>query len=334
MAKITIEDISRYTGLSRGTVSRALNDRPDISSQTKELVLEACRKLNYVPSPAARSLATGRSYAVAVLVDDLRSSFGSTFLRGVIERASPNRYAVHVAEIGSDAGQATTRLRSLGYERIDSVLIAGALSGPLVQTLTETIESRPVIAGASLEGLSCDVLTPDHREVGRLVARHLLEGGRRDVLYVFDSDSPATTDRLRGFHEVCEETGLNPEAVTAEVPRWRAGNGDRFGSLGSRLSGVSAIAADNDFLALQILLLANQTGRKIGTDLAIIGSGNETFTERVTPSLSTVDYCGEEVGRRAMDTALQRIGKTRMDAPATTRIAPRLLLRDSSRPSA
>ncbi len=69
MARITIEDISRQTGLSRGTVSRALNDRPDISRQTKQRVLEACRKLNYLPSHAARSLATGRSFAVAVLVD-------------------------------------------------------------------------------------------------------------------------------------------------------------------------------------------------------------------------------------------------------------------------
>ena len=75
MGKVTIEDISRSTGLSRGTVSRALNDRPDISAQTKQRVLEACLRLKYVPSHAARSLATGRRYAVAVLVDDLRTMF-------------------------------------------------------------------------------------------------------------------------------------------------------------------------------------------------------------------------------------------------------------------
>ncbi|RMF85876.1 MAG: LacI family transcriptional regulator, partial [Planctomycetota bacterium] len=84
MGKVTIEDISRETGLSRGTVSRALNDRPDISAKTKRRVLEACRKLNYVPSYAARSLATGRRYAIAVIINSLTDPYDAEFARGVI----------------------------------------------------------------------------------------------------------------------------------------------------------------------------------------------------------------------------------------------------------
>jgi DNA-binding LacI/PurR family transcriptional regulator len=103
MHKVTIEDISRDTGLSRGTVSRALNDRPDISPKTKQIVLESCRKLNYVPSHAARSLATGRNYAVAALVDNLESPFSAGFLRGAIDHARQAHYVVHVVELGPQA---------------------------------------------------------------------------------------------------------------------------------------------------------------------------------------------------------------------------------------
>lgn len=327
MAKVTIEDISRQTGLSRGTVSRALNDRPDISEQTKQRVLEACRKLNYSPSYAARSLATGRSFAMAVLVDDLQSVPAASFLRGTLGRARTARYAVHVAELGADPEQHAAAIRALVNERIDGVLVQTALSADGVSMLREAIESRPLAACSTLSALPCDVLMPDHTESGRLVARHLLRGGERQILYVHAA-VPGAGERLSGFHEVCREHGIEPADVTIEVSHPISAEAERL--IADRLPQVRAIAAADDFLAIQIMAICWRAGRHPGQDVAVMGQGNERAGQHLNPTLTTVDLCTEEIGRRATETLLQRLAKTRMDAPQRTLVAPLLVARQST----
>lgn len=330
MAKVTIEDISRHTGLSRGTVSRALNDRPDISRQTKQRVLEACRKLNYAPSHAARSLATGRSLGVAVLVDDLQSVFAASFLRGVLGRARAVGYAVHVAELGPDSDQRSEAIRALRRERVDTFLVGAPLPGDLLGALREAVEERPLVACAAIDGLVCDVLSPDHREAGRLAARHLLGEVGGPLLYVH-APRQGGAERLAGFQDVCREHGLAARELTVELPDEPPIHPHTEKVLGERLAGVRAVACGNDFLAIELMFLCYRLGRIPGRDIAILGQGNEPAGARIRPSLSTVDYCGEEIGRRATDTALQRLGRARLDAPQTVLVPPVLVARETTR---
>jgi len=331
LARVTIEDISRSTGLSRGTVSRALNDRPDISEQTKRKVLEACRKLNYSPSHAARSLATGRSFAVAVLIDDLQSVFAAAFLRGALAKARAAHYAVHVAELGPDPEQQQEAIRALVNERIDSVLVATQLSGDALSPLREALEDRPIAACAPLAGIDCDLLMTDQAESGRLVARHLLENGAANLLYVHAPTVQDAVERLSGFQEICRQHGLDPEALTLRLTEPGPLSPEAADRVLARLAEAQGVAATDDFLAVQIMLLCMRLKRAPGRDVAVVGQGNERVGTRVTPTLSTTDFCGEEIGRRAMETVLARLSKARMDAFQTARVAPQLLPRESSR---
>jgi LacI family transcriptional regulator len=323
MRKVTIEDVSRDTGLSRGTVSRALNDRPDISTQTKQRVLASCRKLKYVPSHAARSLATGRNYAVAALVEDLRSAFAASFLRGVIDRAQGERYAVHLIETGP--GPKADRLQAISPKRVDGVLNAVPIDASLAGELREAVEDRVLASCWPLEGVTCDVLTPDQTEAGRMVTRFLLRNGSREIVYVHHPAADARAERLAGFHEVCGEHGIDPEAATTTVTDLEA-----LDALSPRLERVEAIIAADDFLAISIMLLCMRMGRRPGEDLAVIGHGNEPVASAIRPTLTTVDSDGEEIGRRMLETLLQRLGHKRADAPQQTRIAPLLIERAST----
>lgn len=327
MTKVTIEDISRHTGLSRGTVSRALNDRPDISQATKNKVLEACRQLNYVPSHAARSLATGRAYAVAVLVDDLRAAFDADFLRGVIARAQSDHYAVIVVESAADRERSLQHIGGLARERVDAVLMAAPTVTALPAALTDAFARRPLVAGATVSGVACDVLAPDMIESGRLVGRRLLREGAGDVLYVHTPSATGAAERLAGFHEICRERHVDAGAVTLTVTGPRDPGWD---SVPARLAGLRAVAGSDDYVALQLLLLARGAGRTPGRDLAVIGQGNEPLAQCIEPALSSVDFAGEEIGRRAMDLVLQRVNKTRLDAPQSTYVAPTLVERSST----
>ncbi len=331
MGKITIEDISRYTGLSRGTVSRALNDRPDISPQTKQKVLDACKKLNYVPSAAARSLATGRSYAVAVLVDDLRNPIVAEFLSGVIARSIADRYAVHVLELGPDQPTATGRLRALSLERIDAVLLCALFDGGLAQMMSESPDARPIVAIHPLAGISCDVLAPDHVEVGRLLATHLIPLSGTKTIYITDAMGEDTHARVSGFREAFRGAGLDVNGAVVDLPRRSASGDDRWSAIADRLTGAVGVAADSDALATQAIVALERLGRRVGENVFVAGVGNTLLCELLTPALTSVDLSMAEIGRRAMETALQRISKSRMDAPQSTAVAPLLVARGSTR---
>ncbi len=337
MAKVTIEDISRQTGLSRGTVSRALNDRADISQQTKQRVLSACRDLKYVPSHAARSLATGRRYAVAVVVDSLRCTGTANLLRGVLAHAREARYVVHVTELGPDGDQTIEQLASMVNERVDGVLLATPLSAGALRRLSEIAPERPLVACVALEAAACDAYVSDYAEAGRLTARHLLRTVRNDgraLLYVHEADVPGAHAGRTGFEDACRSAGFDPQMLTLAAPLLHTRGPDRLAAIRDRLAGARAVAATSDLLAFEIMLLCHRAGRTPGRDIAIMGQGNEPIGERLFPTLTTIDFGCEELGRRAMETALQRIAKTRLDAPQHVLVPPRLIERDSTRLSA
>lgn len=331
MARVTIEDISRETGLSRGTISRALNDRPDISAQTKRRVLEVCRKLNYMPSHAARSLATGRNYAVAVLVDDLHCALAAGFLRGVIGRAEKDHYAVHVSELGREAAVQERRLRALSTERIDAVLLEPALHSGPARLVAAAIGTRRLAACWPVEGTACDVFSPDFREAGRLAARVVLRGGNRDVLYVHTPGCRHADLRRDGFYEVCREHGLDPRGLTVEVRSAGEGRAATFDVLGPALQKARAVACADDATALQVLGCCYGLARVPGRDVAVLGQGNEPISARFSPALSTIDFGGEEIGRRAMGLVIQRLNEARQDPPQTVLVAPTLVERETTR---
>lgn len=324
MRKVTIEDISRDTGLSRGTVSRALNDRPDISTRTKQRVLESCRKLDYHPSHAARSLATGRNYAVAVLADDLRSAFTASFLRGVIDRAQQSLYAVHVIEVGPNPP--LEQLAAFSPERIDAALNAVPLDATRASKLRQSMENRVLASCWALESVGCDVLTPDQAEAGRLIARFLIRKGQRELLYAHRPTCNGAAERLSGFHEICRESGIDPETATVTITDENA-----LDALAPRLERAKALVATDDFLAITLMILCSRLGRRPGVDLAVIGQGNETTAGEIHPGLTSIDFDGEGIGRRAMETVLQRLGQERSDAPQQMRAAPLLVQRASTR---
>lgn len=326
MAKVTIEDISRQTGLSRGTVSRALNDRPDISEQTKRRVLDACSQLNYVPSHAARSLATGRRFAVAVLVADLRSMYAATFVRGALGLARKQRYAVHVLEIDDGPDPGPDYLQGLLAERVDALLATDALPGSLVERVAGALAARPIVAPAEIAGIECDQLGPDYKEAGRMAARLLSRGGERSIVRV---TRPGTPEEFKaGFDEVLSSQGIDAHGAAVDVGD-TPGEGRLDGVL-DRLAGTARIAAGDDLLAIEILVRLALRGRQAGRDYALMGVGNEVAGAAITPSLTTIDLNGEEVGQRAMEIALQRVTKARQDGMQRMAVAPQILERGTT----
>ena len=322
MAKVTIEDISNLTGLSRGTVSRALNNRPDISSITKERVLEACRELGYTPSHAARSLATGRSDAVAVVVDNLRSRFAADYVRGVLAAAAPLRFVVHVASLDDQAGTVFDALTGFVGERVDSVLVAAPVADSSYERVAAFARARPTVGFASADDAPFDQLSPDFRESGRLIAQHLLSRSRDAFLYLYDGSASHERTQAEGAREACLSAGIDAAGALIDVG---PAGGPRLDQVADRLRSAHAIATGSDGLAIEVVIRCLADGRALGRDFVVAGQGNEGTTLLSTPPFASTDYCGEEIGRRAFTLAHERLTKSRHDAPNRTLVTPRLI---------
>jgi LacI family transcriptional regulator len=327
MAKVTMADIARETSLSRGTVSRALNDRPEISEETKARVRDACLKLNYARSHAARSLATGRSLAIAAVVADLRDPFIGGIIRGLGRGSRSHRYCVHVEQVGLGESP-VEHLRNLGMDRFDGLFVAAALSADALRALSEClIHGQCVVVCGAPGALPCDVLWPDQREAGRLAARRLLRDTPHEARYLhMPVDEDAELRRL-GFEEVCQEYGRDPDRVVLVVgPHVDLDEIEHTADWGT----LQGLATSDDALAISAMLALARRRRLPGRDVAVIGYGNEPIGARLKPSLSTVDFAPEEIGLRAMDILIQRLSGARHDRPQTEVVSPRLVARETT----
>lgn len=318
MRKVTIEDISRETGLSRGTVSRALNDRPDISSETKRLVLDACRKLNYIPSSAARSLATGRNLALAIVASDLRAAATISFVRGVLAATERARYAAVLIELPAEPEAREMRIRSLSAERIDGVVLLATLDAATMQTLRDTLHDRTLVSGAPVNGQPCDSFVVDDVEAGRLAARRLVAAGARSAVYLARANDDAAARRCDGFKSA-----------------WSA-DGDRLGAIGvvlvdgpadvarheAALRSTDAVATSDDPIAFAAHSVLSRLSRRPGSEVQLIGCGNECGGTALLPALTTIDLNAAEAGQRAATTLLQRVARERLDGPQSIAVAP------------
>lgn len=318
--RVTIDEISKRTGLSRGTVSRALNDRADISAATKERVLSECRKLNFSPSPTARALATGRSFTIGLLVgEEVRSGYLADVLVGAVRRAAGSGYAVALAEAPRDGSSQT--IESLADRRVDGLLLAAPLSGTALETARAVFEATGRIVALFSEGRAeWDAVVPDERAAGRLAAMQVLPGLAGSAVFVDDPSVPGNAERLAGFVEACREREVEPELVTV-------GGLER---LDRRLSRAGGIAGVTDGAALRAMSCLDGD-RRVGEDVRIIGLGNEGFGAAALPPLSSIDLNGGEAGARAAGILIDRIVGGGVTAPQRIQVAPRVVARESTR---
>lgn len=327
MAKVTIEDISRLTELSRGTVSRALNDRPDISEKTKQRVLEACRQLNYVPSQVARSLATGRNYAIAAVVTDLTSAFEAGVVRGLAAQAEKDRYSIQLVELGRDEAAVLRRWQSLSAGRIDGIALIAAPGRSLDAAMEAGRVDRTLVSCWPRAGLSADVVTPDHMAAGALAARFTIERQLRPCLSLRGPLTPDARARAEAFDGAMSAAGQREAVRTIQIGE----GGWESPDIRNALRSAAVVHCDSDELAAQALVELTALGRRCGGDVALIGYGNTPISASLSPAITTIDPCAEEIGRRIMTTLLQRIQGGRVDSPSTVGVAPRLIERASTR---
>ena len=330
--RITTHDVAKRAGVSQPTVSLVLskNARARVSAETRERVLLAAHELGYVPNVVARSLVRSRSYAIGVIVPDLRNPFFAEVVSGAERVASEEGYAVLLCET-----------REIPRERHIQALLERQVDGIMVDAVGAASMSEPMMAGVNLvlideppdrwPGVASDAIG-----AGRLAADHLLGLGHTKFGFL----GPATNVhairmRERGFVSALAAKGIHMESTALRrVPATAAGGQAGMHALLSVSNRPTAVFCSNDLVAAGALKVCSIERVKVPGEMSIVGCDDIELASLVVPSLTTIAIPARELGARAARMLLQAMSNHDAEPRSTVRtqrtIASRLVVRGTT----
>jgi DNA-binding LacI/PurR family transcriptional regulator len=315
----TIDDIAELTGVHRSTVSRALS-RPDlVSAETRRKIERAALDLGYRANPAARSLATGRTGLIGLVVPDSFNGFFNLVLKAAQHRARANGLSVIVAETEYLPGIEVRAIEQLS-QHVDGV-ICSALQNSY-ETLTSAAQgATTVFIGEHRDGFSSVAI--DESNVMQIGLDHLYELGHRRIALVGGQPYFGSWEARRAYKEIWDKGHSDCEVV--EIPGFMAHLRDGAGALKAALSSkATAVMAYSDALAIGMMLAGYADGIRFPRDLSLLGVDDVSFASLLPGGLSTISLNVPSLGELAVDVLLGNA------APQTDGPAPRLLARGST----
>ena len=326
--RVTVHDVAARAGVSQPTASLVLSRHPNarVAPATRARVLLAAADLGYKANVVARSLTRGRSFALGVLVPDVRNPFVADVVAGAERVAADAGYAVLLCD--HSARGVMQHLDVLRARQIDGVLLdavgaaslpADALSGVNVVLIDEPSGRWPGIASDAIAA-------------GRLAAEHLISLGHRELAYVGPAtDVYAFRMRERGFVARLREEGL-----TLTSPRLQRaaptveGGRDAMRRLLANAPRPTGVFCGNDLMAIGALKQSMVAGMHPPSDLSVVGCDDIELARYVTPELTTIAIPARELGARAARLLVQLIEQSSQRVVASRLLPVRLVVRGST----
>ncbi|MFF3651547.1 LacI family DNA-binding transcriptional regulator [Streptomyces sp. NPDC002181] len=336
----TLEAVAERAGVSRATASRVVNGGDGVRAHLVEKVREAVLELGYVPNPAARTLVTRRTGAVAVIIAEpeiriFSDPFFSRQIRGISKELTAHDTQL-VLLLVEDRGD---------YDRIERYLAGGHVDGALAFSL-HTDDPLPAItrrvgmptvyggrpgwtAGSGEHG-GIAYVDADNRGGAREAVRHLLDRGRRRIAHIAGPlDQTSAVDRLDGYRDVLLDAD---PALIAEADFTAAGGAAAMTALLERCPDLDAVFASNDLMATGALRVLRERGLAVPGEVALVGFDDaELVAETADPPLTTVRQDIEGMGRLMAQLLLRTLNKEQGDraVPASV-VTPTALVRRGS----
>lgn len=295
----TIKEISKACGVSPATVSKALNDYPDVSEETKEIVRACAKDLHYLPNAAARQLKTNTSHNIGVVYKDstgsgLSHEYFSAVLDSAKEEAEKNGYDITFI---SDVIGYGSYLEHCRYRRCDGVLmVSEEFSSPQMQELISS--SVPVVLIDYVVNERSSILS-DNIDGGYSLANYFINKGHKRIAFVHGERTSVTVKRLKGFYKAMEESGINvPDEYIVQA---RFHDPDSSSDATKKLMALknppTAIMYPDDFSYIGGMNALEKLGLSIPDDVSVAGYDGVNLSQVLRPKLTTYYQNAAEIGR-------------------------------------
>ncbi len=331
-----LKDIAKDLGLSVVTISKVLRDHPDISESTRKRVLKRMKELNYRPNYAARSLITGRSWSIGLVVPDLLHPFFAQIAKAISVSIRERGYSLLISSSDEDPDLERQEIEQLLARHVDVLLVASAQWTVESFRRIEELKTPYILLDRQFPGLVAHFVGVDDRAVGALATSHLIENGCRRVAHIRGPEVSTAIGRLEGYMQALAAHRLVPfpghvvSIGSSGDHRGESAGYDAAKKLLENENRPDGIFCYNDPVALGAMRAIIEAGLRIPEDIAVVGCGNLSYSDFLRVPLSSVDQGSKSIGEVAAALALQLANKKEQTRPKNELIPPHLVVRASS----
>jgi LacI family repressor for deo operon, udp, cdd, tsx, nupC, and nupG len=325
--KPTISDVARQAGISTATVSRTLAAPEKVTAATRAVVMEAVRKIGYVPNLAARNLRTNRTRTILAVLPDFSNVFFSRVLRGISDTLVARGYSLIIADTRNNAAREAQYAEFVLAGRVDGVLLLNGRSilpgrkGVPTVSLCERIPHAPFPHVES-----------ENRESARAMTAYLASLGHRSIGYV---RGPLTNvlehERFAGYKDALRAARLKYDPALVTCGDFTLESGEAAAALYLARTLPDAIFACNDEMAMGLIRGLSGAGVTVPRDISVAGFDDIEFAEAYNPPITTVRQARREIGEQAAMLLLKLIDGA-LAEKREIRLAAELVVRKSTAP--
>ena len=333
MGEVNIKKLACELNLSAATVSRALRDSHEISTETKIRVLEMAKRLNYEPNPFASSLRRQKSKTIAVIVPEIANNFFSLAINGIEEVARERDYHVLIYQTHENREIETSFLNRLLSGRVDGILISLACEDVDKEHIEKISDQVPIVffdrVDDDIEGVK---ITTDDYESAYNAVQHLIENGCKKIGYLLALNSLSTgKKRLKGYLDALKDKGIPDDKQL--ILKSSANNDENHTLIKNFIAEhrPDGILSSIEELAMPCYYACNELGLNIPNDLKLISFSNLAHAQLLNPSLTTINQPAFEIGVEAAGILFKIFNKRWYEPNETIILKSNLIKRESTR---
>jgi LacI family transcriptional regulator len=330
-----MKDIARDLGVSVITISKVLRNHPDVGDETRERVLARVKELDYRPNLAARSLVTGRTYLVGLVVPDLLHPFFAEIAKSLSGVLRGSGYYLIVSSSEEDPDLEEEEINQLLARRLDILIIASCRSTVDLFFRIEKQKTPYVLIDRALPGLTANFIGVDDEAVGMLATKHLIDIGCKRIAHIRGPETSPGIRRMEGYKRALAQAGLkvSDDYIIAEPKgdvETRQRGAEAMRELLSLKSRPDGLFCFNDPLAMGTMNYALDEGLRIPEDIAVIGCGNLHYDDALSVPLSSIDQHSRRIGEEAARIALSILNSKIPPKVESVVLQPELIVRRST----
>ena len=314
MKPVTLKQIAETLGLSVATVSKALRNYPDVSEKNKKLVNDLAKALNYVPNPSAVNLRTQKSKTIGVIVPAIVHHFFSSVIKGILEVAEKEGYMVILMQSNESFEMEKKQVDLLINKNVDGVLISLARNTNDFSHLKKIMDyGIPLTLFDKIaKTVDCSKVIIDDRKAAYDAVSYLIKKGYKRIAHFRGDLNPQNSiDRFLGYKQALIDNNIEYDKSLVFI----CNNDDDFEdgySAAAELDkthrkSIDAIFCITDVVAIGALKYFNDHKISVPKDIALFGFSNWFMSSVVTPSLSTVNQPGYEMGKQSAKILLEEL---------------------------
>jgi LacI family transcriptional regulator, galactose operon repressor len=332
----TLKDIARECGVDAATVSRSLSGVYGVHKTTREKVLTVAARLNYRPNRLARSLVTGKSKSLAMIISDIRNPFFAELTRGAEDAAYEAGYELVLCNSDLNPSKESRYVHSLLEKRVEGTVMNSVAGLSLVEQEELSRSGVPVVLlnrpSSSARIRSFSTVLADNYAGGLLAGRYLIDLGHCVIGHLTGSIQHGNLrERTKGFRKALEETKAQITSIIIHGQHNSEGGYRMMKKLLLERSGLTAVFTANDAMAFGAMRAIFESGLRVPEDISVIGFDNVEFAGIFRPLLTTIHQPTYEMGRAAVEILLRQAEHPDASTPEHRLMEVKLVERESCR---